>query len=210
MCQPWEAQSQSIFRKVCLLSTDKMKSKRRRRWKGANSVEQSWAMRHRYKSTQSSHLATISAGVMALQPHKILASASDCDTDGVRSPGVWSGLKSVVRCIHFLHLVCFVCSPSQLSSDESFALTVFQPEFQTLRRWRCVLLHKICSAADCGRCWTCSPAWPNLGECYPTVVSHHQHPCWAAIRDLKEGLGAAIMRGGGPFDTTIRRLGWGK
>ena len=27
---------------------------------------------------------------------------------------------------------------------------------------------------------------------------------------LKERLEAAIMRGGGPLDTTIRRLGWGK
>ena len=30
------------------------------------------------------------------------------------------------------------------------------------------------------------------------------------ISHLKEGLGAAIMRGGGPLDTSIRRLGWRK
>ena len=69
----------------------------------------------------------MSAEVAALQLHKILelAAASDCDTDGGRSSTLWhSGLQSVARCIHSLHLAYFVCNVAQ-SSDES---SVFQPE----------------------------------------------------------------------------------
>ena len=76
--------------------------------------------------TQSSHLATMSAGVTALQLQTSLEVASDCDSAGVRSPGLrHPGLKSVARCIHCLHLVFLLCNAAQ-SSDES---SVFQLGF---------------------------------------------------------------------------------